>query len=417
MKHLKRLLIVLIFFGTGIESWAYDEIARVDGLVYEFFFNDNTATLRYDNNYRGDIVVPATVQYKGKTYTVVKIGDKAFYDNQRIKSIQLPNTIKVIDYRAFNESCLDSIVLPESLEKIDEMAFTATKIRHIVIPKNVKTIKKTAFIACRQLESIELNSDEIPERIFAECEKLKHVVIGPNVKTIGWRSFYKCVSLESILIPANITGLTSEAFYFCTGLKKVVFENSNVEFNGSPFIGCDSIVDVKYNNKELEGVMFSGCKYGLRAYAGEWTIKGKAVGPANPATVNISVTLNADGTYTAKLGHTNSYNVNFRNGTTGPAKEVSNGTASGRWRNPSGGIVIEGGRQTHTATYTERGAVVKTSLRAETGWDTMYSRIFLGTFIRVDNNLMKNERINSWELKRTIKNALGKQGTTVRKKK
>lgn len=51
--------------------------------------------------YSGDIVIPSTISYEGKTYTVTSIGSDAFYWCGNLKSVTIPATITSIESEAF----------------------------------------------------------------------------------------------------------------------------------------------------------------------------------------------------------------------------------------------------------------------------------------------------------------------------
>lgn len=116
-----------------------------DGLAFELL-NDGTygvkiATAFYD---RFDIIVPSTYKEKPVT-TVLKRG---FQMCPRLVTIQLPDSVTVIEDYAFSEcDHLESITIPDSLTKIGRYAFyESKKIESIDIPASVKFIGKNAFV-------------------------------------------------------------------------------------------------------------------------------------------------------------------------------------------------------------------------------------------------------------------------------
>ena len=48
------------------------------------------------NNYSGDVVIPETVEYKGRTFKVVAIGDATFYRCADLNSVTIPSSITII---------------------------------------------------------------------------------------------------------------------------------------------------------------------------------------------------------------------------------------------------------------------------------------------------------------------------------
>ena len=66
------------------------EVSVVNG---EFYYQDNPS-LAY--KYRGVVVIPEIITHIGKTYSVIAIGQKAFYGCNLVTSVFIPNTIRYI---------------------------------------------------------------------------------------------------------------------------------------------------------------------------------------------------------------------------------------------------------------------------------------------------------------------------------
>ena len=86
---------------------------------------------------------------------VVEIMDYAFDCNWYLKSVSIPNTVRVIGDSAFG-SCKDlkSVTLPSGLEEIGEYAFAGTGLTAITIPASVKTLGRFAFNLCSNLSAL-----------------------------------------------------------------------------------------------------------------------------------------------------------------------------------------------------------------------------------------------------------------------
>ena len=50
----------------------------------------------YSNEYTGDVTIPATVTYNGKTYSVTSIDGLAFYECSSLTSVTIPNSVTSI---------------------------------------------------------------------------------------------------------------------------------------------------------------------------------------------------------------------------------------------------------------------------------------------------------------------------------
>lgn len=100
----------LFLFAALLLSLLYSEVYAFDfynnGIYYYLLGKDKknkVAMVTYggDNNrsalYSGTVVIPETVQYKGKTYPVTKIGHTAFKECVNLKEVVIPNTVTIID--------------------------------------------------------------------------------------------------------------------------------------------------------------------------------------------------------------------------------------------------------------------------------------------------------------------------------
>lgn len=71
-----------------------------NGIGYSLNLQDKTAMV-LSNDYKGAIVIPQSVAYKGKNYVVTSLGDKCFSDCSSLTSIILPNGITSLSTGCF----------------------------------------------------------------------------------------------------------------------------------------------------------------------------------------------------------------------------------------------------------------------------------------------------------------------------
>lgn len=95
----------------------------------------------YENEYTGDVDIPETVTYSGKTYTVTSISYEAFSGCSGMTSITISNSVTNIgSYVFYGCSGLTSVTIPGSVTSIGPYAFygctalTTFKIRATVPP-------------------------------------------------------------------------------------------------------------------------------------------------------------------------------------------------------------------------------------------------------------------------------------------
>ena len=190
---MKRFLSILLVLYITLKASAVSYL--VNGMYYHILNNNNkTAELYWSetNNalmteftgVEGVITVPSTVVINGETYTVIKIGNSAFYGCNEIKNVIIPNTVKSIGVSAFSMSGITSIEIPNSVQRIDD----------------------SAFINCVYLTSVKLSN---------------------TLNQISRRAFYRAFPIKSILIPKTVVSIGDEAFYYVDKLKKVFLRNSD----------------------------------------------------------------------------------------------------------------------------------------------------------------------------------------------
>ena len=151
---------------------------------------------------------------------VTAIGDNAFYGNQKITKISLPNSLNSIG---------------------DEAFYGCVSLVNIVIPDSVTTIGDRAFYKCEGLESISIPDkvSTINEFCFAHCSNLTTVAIGKSVTSIKDDAFYLCKALKSINIPDNVLVIGDYVFRE-SGLTEAII-GSGITSIGLSSFGCSKI--------------------------------------------------------------------------------------------------------------------------------------------------------------------------------
>ena len=214
MKHdytFRRTFSALVLLMASTLTWAYVE---VDGICYNIIGDASVEVTSHYNSipyndelsdYKGDIVIPSTVTYDGKTYNVTRIGHFAFFGCSSLESINIPESVTSIGSEAFRGcSSLTSINIPESV---------------------TSNIGDYAFNGCSSLESVNIPdgmTSSIGDYAFFGCSSLTSVVIGDGVTSIGDRAFRNCSSLESVVIGDGVTSIGQSAFQDCSSLESVV---------------------------------------------------------------------------------------------------------------------------------------------------------------------------------------------------
>ena len=237
----------------------YLTVSETDpGLVSEFELNGVYYTVtsqqgltvevaqQSSSYYTGEVVIPAYVTYKDKTYTVSGLGERAFSGCTGITSISLPATLKTIGLRAF-ASCtgLTEIDLPDSVNYIGEYAFLNNNITSITIPKMMETITAGAF------KQSNITQCDIPNTVTAIGEgafamsPLAKIVIPNSVTTLGESAYYMCSSADTAIIGNSVTATGDYTFAWCTSLKTVIFGDSITDIGSRAFLQCKALTQIE----------------------------------------------------------------------------------------------------------------------------------------------------------------------------
>lgn len=140
----KVVLISLFFLGAVLKGYALEEVT-IGNLTYYLFSNQEAAVCSpEEGGYSGDIVIPPSVTYNGKEYTVTKISSYAFCYERTVTSVSIPNTVKEIGINAFLDCwSLKTLTIPESVTEFGNDPFGGCTLNPLVIKtKNVEDYSK-----------------------------------------------------------------------------------------------------------------------------------------------------------------------------------------------------------------------------------------------------------------------------------
>ena len=230
---------------------------EIDGINYDLIPKEEVATVikKSTGEYSGDIVIPESVEYEGRTCSVTSIGVYAFYNCSGLTSVTIGNSVTSIEYGAFYGcSGLTSVTIGNSVTSIEYGAFYGCSgLTSLTIGNSVTSIGDVAFRKCSGLTSVTIPNSvtSIGEYAFQYCPGLISVTIGSGVTSIGDGTFCGCRGLTSVTIPNSVTSLGDQAFEGCYGLTSVTI-GSGVETIGSvSFSYCPDLLDVYCHAKNV----------------------------------------------------------------------------------------------------------------------------------------------------------------------
>lgn len=157
----KFLFTILLTFCATINIHAIT--VDVEGIRYEIISTEDlTARVKgFADTEFSDVVIPEYIEYYGKQFKVIEIGEAAFDSEKVFTHISLPSTLQIIGERAFFRSGLLELDIPNSVTKIGN-------------------------------------------RIVCSCPNLEKVVIGRSIQTIPYWSLYNLPKCEYIFVPSSV---------------------------------------------------------------------------------------------------------------------------------------------------------------------------------------------------------------------
>lgn len=186
-------------------------------------------------------------------YKIVGIGEKAFYDRDRLTGIIIPHSVRYIGNQAF---------------------YDCDNLTDIRIPYSVTDIGDYTFSSCDKLASVTLPNGitRIGNEVFQGCYLLKDVVIPDSVTSIGDYAFWAC-GLTSVTIPDSVMSIGSKAFG-ALPLTSVMLPVNVSSIDANPFAECSSLreIFVDENNEYYlseNGVLYDKAKTILIGYPGD----------------------------------------------------------------------------------------------------------------------------------------------------
>lgn len=198
MKQVRYLLALAIASVFAVFAHAEDFSVDYKGKTIYYKFTDyqkKEVKVTYKGSshgakdYAGEVEIPSSVVYDGKTYPVVAVDSYAFDSCDGLTKITLPSSIKKIDTAAFYYcKALTSITLPENLVEIGSQVFQGCPLTSLTIPDKVTKLG-SRFIADTKIVSISLPAS------------YSTYVPNPNVNNDP----FECSTLKAINVDANNT--------------------------------------------------------------------------------------------------------------------------------------------------------------------------------------------------------------------
>lgn len=225
---------------------------------------------------------------------VTQLGERAFKDNTKIKSVKLSDTVKEIGEYCFSGcNLLFEIECSNSLTTIDDCAFySCDLLTNIKMGEGIQTISESAFSNCPSLnyneygnanyfgnetnpyialikakkESIytcEINTDVkiLANGCFSGCYNLSSISI-PNQITVIPNEAFSYAHIKNINLPNNLQNIEKEAFYSCIYLESISLPETLLEIGESAFYWNRKLTNIQLptNLKKIKTKAFNYCE-------------------------------------------------------------------------------------------------------------------------------------------------------------
>ena len=252
MKNfLLTLMTVLAVMVAGtVTASAHD---FVQGRIYYNFLEDDETSVEVTfcdedgdefvdegKEYTGTVVIPESVTYSGKSYSVKSIGYLAFAYCYELGQVKFPSTLESIKANAFVFSnMLSSIEIPASVLLIEAWAFDSCQgVKSIVVEEGnkvydsrggcnaiIETATNTLILGCKNTVipvTVMILEDGAFSCMLNDWDGFTELSIPEGVTEIGSGVFANCACLSKISMPSTLTKIGTDVFWACYELKEII---------------------------------------------------------------------------------------------------------------------------------------------------------------------------------------------------
>lgn len=172
------------------------------------------------------------------------VADQAYYRNEKLGGVALPEGLEEIGQFSFARSSLTSVIVPKGVEKIGYGAFYhCDELGDVMLPDTVMCVEPKAFAHSLWVKRfLEEENGEEPFLIeggvlIAYRGNASVVTIPEGVRVIAGEAFLEHEEIESLSLPDSLKVIGEGAFEGCSGLTRVDFGSQAEEIKDRAFKG------------------------------------------------------------------------------------------------------------------------------------------------------------------------------------
>ena len=223
------------------------EKVQVDGVWYDLDDETLSATVASSltESYRGEVTIPSSINYDGKTYAVNAIYGGAFKgyveDSTSIKNLDFNAQIDELPANLFDKY-LQGIAIRGGITNIPDFAFqNCDSLHRVVLGDNIKSVGRYAFNNCdiREL-SLGNGVETIGEHAFSggsygrTPKNLTALELPASLKEVGEEAFWGN-GIKKLTLPAGLK-CGRGAFGYCSNLTSLTISDGVTEIADSCFL-------------------------------------------------------------------------------------------------------------------------------------------------------------------------------------
>lgn len=223
----KTALSILVAIVLAVPSLAGSGVvkAEIGSEEYTFDFDDDTGT----------IMGFSSSLPPGENITLVI--------PKQINSVEVKH---ISDNAFFGQDHISNLILPETLESIGDNAFmNAENLEAINIPSGIKSLGSQIFYGCSNLRGVNIENGVkvLGDSMFRNCSSLIEVILPDSLTSLGSNTFMDS-GLTTVTVPANVKQLKPGTFSNCHFLRDVTLPEGLTVIGSNQFYGSEGINNI-----------------------------------------------------------------------------------------------------------------------------------------------------------------------------